>query len=406
MPRLTFSNLVEIYRSTIFDTDGGGGLLTISNERIKGYLEAIEADQHLYDDVQISVNNVEEIRVGATVRVNIGSPKLSLGLLLRNADTLFRSPHAAIREPPHYYLIEEEYSKDDQPAPIAIERYRGLLYVIEILREAASYVDEVKHELVYLSPEKCIIPIRFGHEDLDYELVNASQRLGEIFEGSIHRKEKLELLGIAIHDISAGLRPNERFAFLIKNLNHICDEVSKGYSLFASSFSYSKIRNEIETARHDYISKIHKTISEIQGQLLGIPVATIVVTSQLRPASGCSAALWTNAAVLLGAWIFVALLFLATFNQKHTLNALHEEVQGQQSRLAKEYAAISPEFSGVFVKLLGRIRWHRRALNTVIIAAGLGAILTTVAFFYISDENPVSCLAQSFSSTSSSSQDD
>lgn len=121
-----------------------------------------------------------------------------------------------------------------------------------------------------------------------------------------------------------------RFGHLLRNLDLVSDEFEKGYRLFVSRFSYSKIRDDVETARIDFVGKIHKTIVDTQGQLLGIPVATIVVASQLKRSHNCDVAFWTNLAVLLGAWVFIALLAIAIVNQWHTLNVLKTEIGRQQ----------------------------------------------------------------------------
>jgi hypothetical protein len=179
---------------------------------------------------------------------------------------------------------------------------------------------------------------------------------------------------------------------LISHLDQLCDEVEKGYRLFVSSFSYSKIRKEIETARLEYIGKIHKTLVDIQGQLLGIPVATIVVASQLKTPERCGLAFWTNAGVMLGAWIFVGLLWLAIRNQQHTLTAIEKEINGQNSRLERDYAAVRDDFVAIFDDLGGRITWHRRVLWFVLVLALSGAAGATYAWLRLTPSAYTACL--------------
>ena len=100
---------------------------------------------------------------------------------------------------------------------------------------------------------------------------------------------------------------------------------SDGYNLFASSFSYDKIRDEVETAKVEYTGKIHKVFSDIQNQVLGIPIASIVVATQMKDAGAKTATtyeVYVNSAVLLGCWIFVLLTGLLIWNQQHTLKVL------------------------------------------------------------------------------------
>jgi hypothetical protein len=132
-----------------------------------------------------------------------------------------------------------------------------------------------------------------------------------------------------------------------------------------------------EDARIDYTQKIHKTIVDIQNQLLGIPVATIVVASQLKAPTDCGPELWTNFAVLAGAWIFVVLLLIAIANQWLTLDVIGDEIDRQQTRLREEFAAVSDDFADTFAKLKGRITWHRWVLGVVALIGIAGGIVAT-----------------------------
>jgi hypothetical protein len=389
--KIAFSDLVQIYRNTRFDGNGEG-VLTVVNEEIVATLRAIEADERLYDEVQLSLINPESVDVGSQVRINVASPKLSLGILASDFDSLFSSPGAAFKEPDNYYVIGENYARGDQPIPTVLARYRALLSVIAILRDAASYADDVQREIVFIGTEKVTVPIAFNSSDLHCEIDEQANRFLKIFKDPLHVNEKIQLLAATVIAFVAGQRTKQRLVYLIANLDRVCDEVEKGYRLFASSFSYSKIKNQVEAARLEYVNKIHKTIVDIQGQLLGIPIATIIVASQLKPSFGCDIAFWTNSAVLLGAWIFVGLLLLAVINQWHTLSALWDDVNGQQDRLTNDYAAISDEFINVFVGLQKRIKWHRKVLFGVMFCAVAGVTLATFAYFMLSADCSWVCI--------------
>lgn len=165
-----------------------------------------------------------------------------------------------------------------------------------------------------------------------------------------------------------------------------------GNKLFVSSFSYSKIRSELETARLDYIGKINKTFVDIQGQLLGIPVATVIVGSQLKVASTCGVELWRNAAVMAGAWSFLILLAFAVVNQWITLSAVRGEIDRQQKKLQGEYAAISDRFIKIFKGLQARLCWQRFALVVVFGLAFVGAVFASYAFGQLARVNVWACL--------------
>ncbi|GAA0455220.1 hypothetical protein [Sphingomonas molluscorum] len=391
MAEIGFADLVEVYRNTRF-TGAGEGILTIADEHVAGTIRTIEADEDLYDLTQISLVDPADPVVGTSVSINVAAPSHRLGVLAQDFDRLFLAPGAAFEEPLAYYVIDAGFARGDASPPGDLVRYRVLLGVIAVLRNAATYVGELQRELVFIGNEKIEVPIAFTTSDLPAFLIEQAERLRRIFDDPLHADEKTGLLADAVIEIAAGQRRQARFTHLITNLDRICDEVERGYRLFVSSFSYSKIRKEIETAKLEYIGKIHKTIVDIQGQLLGIPVATIVVASQLKRSEHCDAVFWTNSAVLLGAWIFVVLLGIAIKNQWHTLAVIGTEIDGQRERLSSDHAAVRDDFIDVFDDLEHRIGWHRKALIVVSVAALVGAILATMAFLLLTARGSAVCL--------------
>jgi hypothetical protein len=393
MPEVVFVDLVEIYRNTRFG-DAGDGTLTVASARIAAVLAQAEDDASLYDRIQIASIGDSTPALGDVVRITVGSPSPSLGLLLPDFDSLFKAPGAAFVEPDPYYVVDAAYASGDQPPPDELTRYRAALDVVAVMREAAAYVDEGRRELVFLGAEKVLVPIRFDVADLSGDLATQASLIRQLFNDPLHGAEKAALLSTAVIELVGSQRPAARFAYLLRNVDRIRGEVEKGYRLFASSFSYSKIRDDVETARIDFIGKIHKTIVDIQGQLLGIPVATIVVASQLKAAPDCGSPFWTNAAVVLGAWIFVALLGIAVHNQRRTLDILGVEIVRQEKRLRDDYAAVSDQFEDQFDDLTGRVRWHRHALDIIVVIAALGVALATFTFLHLTARGSIVCLTQ------------
>ena len=73
MPDVSFADLIALYRHTRFDGNGGGALY-VASEEIASTLRAVESDEDLYDQVQISLVEAAEFAVGQEVRINIASP--------------------------------------------------------------------------------------------------------------------------------------------------------------------------------------------------------------------------------------------------------------------------------------------------------------------------------------------
>ncbi|WP_183948006.1 hypothetical protein [Sphingomonas desiccabilis] len=112
----------------------------------------------------------------------------------------------------------------------------------------------------------------------------------------LHIAERLKMLQATDRMVGI-MRTDMRPDYLIRDLKRLADEVGKRYRLFTSSFSYLKIRNDVETARLDFVGKIQKSSVVIRGQLLGIPVSTIVIGSQQRKVTGCDVTFWPDLGV-------------------------------------------------------------------------------------------------------------
>lgn len=384
MDNLSFEQLLKIYRLVDID-DAHEGNLLLENEDLVATLKFLISVQN-YSAAQITLLDAEDsdLQVGRSVRLQVGPPKTSLGLLVKDFDALLKTDGALLREPPRYFLIDEKISSDDRPANQIQVRYRQFIGVMKLIAEAASYVDETRRELVFITDTKVVIPLRLSGRDIDELDVAMTTKLVGLFSDIIHREQKLAILSQSLIKLVSSQGAPARLAFTFRNLDAIVDEVANGYRLFASSFSYAKVRGEMEAARVDLIGKIHKTIVDIQGQLLGIPVATIVVAAQLKEAPDCGLPFWGNTAVIFGAWVFIALLTVAIVNQYLTLKVIAEDVARQQSKLKNEYAALGGAITKAFDGLDGRIKYHKTALAIIGSVAVASALVATISYVHLS----------------------
>jgi hypothetical protein len=393
MSKLTFNHLVDLYVHTRFAPNGRSGQLYIASDTILQTLKTIESNDEAHAASGISFSdNADKLILRREIEVGIASPKLSLGVLASNLDNLLNFPEARITEPSAYFIIEGKFHKGKPHTPKIISNYRVVLSIVGLIAESAAFLDKMRQEVVFIRDKKFVIPINYSSTELERINVAAAVRLQGYFEETTHREQKLEILADAIAQFCDPQPVDRRFAFLIENLDSLADAVRDGYKLFASSFSYSKIRSELENAKIDYIGKIHKTFSDIQGQLLGIPVATVIVASQLKVVSKCGLDLWANSALLFGAWVFVGLLGVAIINQWITLDSIALEIGRQKTKLKDDYAAIGDRFTEIFNALDTRIFWHRIVLGGIAFVAALGAASTTLAFNQFVEVEALSCI--------------
>lgn len=379
MNKPTWQDLLLCYDNVDFLGEGKG-FLTIATSEILKTIQLVDADETAAGDVNFyATGDISQASIGDKIEVHIGAPKLSIGILAKDFDDLLKGPRGFIEFPPRFYVVEGRLSNRDTSATM-LRRYQTIVLFVRLLAEAATFLDREEQKLFYFKDGKVELPVWHNSAVLTKADTAAIKRLLLQFEDQLHRKQKLDLLGDAVARLVKSQTEETRFPYLILNIDQLVTSIEADYRLFVSSFSYDKIRTDIENASLDFVTRIHKTFVDIQGQLLGVPIATIVVASQFKSAITCGVEAWTNLAVLAGAWIFVIFLSVSIVNQLFTLNAIMSEVKRQRARLEGDFAAISDKFVGSFTSLVSRIRWYRFLFLVIGVIGIGGAVFATLAF--------------------------
>lgn len=385
-------DLLEVYLHSRWE-NATNGEIDIKNESIFETLALIESSEKAYDAADIAPAVAPGgIAVGKVVRARIGYPQLRLGVLAESWDGLLATPKNRVEEPPNYFVKADRAHSGMAPATEPVTRYRAILQFIELLGRAALFTDAHHGKLVYFGEGRVEVPVRYAAKDFRKVEVDHVIALAAALDGQVHREQRLGILGEAVTALVAGQAEAGRFLYLLQNVDELTKRVIEGYKLFASSFSYSKIRGEIEKAQAEYVGRVHKTFSDIQGQLLGLPVSAIVVATQLKAATVCGQEAIANFAILCGAWLFVALLVASCGNQWFTLDSIAREIKDQKNKLNSEFSEVRYLFVGSFDAIETRIGWHRFVLVAICLVALGGAWFTWRGYRIATIPNAWQCL--------------
>lgn len=380
-----FEDLVLVVRNITNRNSLAGvlsGDLHVDTPELLATLQACESDQ---DNTALTLLNpgaITSVIVGGDVHVEIGTPRPGFGLLPVNLDGLLRYQSAHVKEPARYLLLDTNYHKDDLALPgHIVTSYRAVLGFVAMLKSCAAFLDEQEEVLIFVKEGKFEVPVTFVENDLRSLNLETIVALSNAIPKDMHAEQCASIMAEAVYEISAMLPSPKRFTSLLEHAQDLKDRFEKGYKLFAAGFSYEKIRDEIEAARVEYSGKIHKVFSDIQNQLLGIPVATIIVATQMKVSTSIDSNFWISVSVLIGSFVFMLLMHFLLRNQRHTLEVIGVEIKRQKSKLEKEHAAISENFIGTFQSLDERYKTQRLVLCVIDVVVAAGFLLS-VFFFY------------------------
>lgn len=391
--RLQFHHLQSIYAASAFDTDRGEATLVVRDATVVEALAIALQDAYIEDSgLTLLAGDPLAPLLGQVFKFSVGPPRLGLGLYAPSFDAFLLDRRARTQEPVRCHIVVSEDSDLDDVQ----SRYREVLRLVALLADAAVYLDREQAELVFVDKGRVVVPVDYTRGDLERLDLN---RLGALLDSctpDLHRTQKLAILAEAVVNMLAPVPLPLRFSHLLRELGTLEERFVLGYRLFASNFSYEKVRSEIEESRIRFSSKIHEALSGIQNQLLAIPVATIIVATQMRATTMIDAVWWTNTAVLVGCWVFVFLVNLLIRNQTQTLSVLDKEIERQELTMQKQYAGVKSMFDDVFSSLRKRSMSQHRVLRWINVVLFAGLVLAHVV--YVALTEPVHHLLVSLTS--------
>lgn len=376
-------HIVRIYR-TIRDAEQVDGVteayIDVPDDSMRSFLVQADDDARS-DELGLAIlSEPGEIQVGTAVHVRLFHPK---SVPVYRSLAAFLGNGARLLEPiGTFYVIEEDWFSGDPEPPPEGKNLNSLHRALTQLCDSATLVDKEKTRLLFADSAGLVdLPINISTTDLNFVTPEGADDFVAFCSDSLHRQHRLQAVAKVVIRQTRGISADKRLHHFFRNLNSILADAKSQHAVFLSAFSYEKVRDEVEALKVEYTSKIHKVLSDIQGQLLGIPAATVVVATQMKQANVMGAAFITNAAVLLGAFIFAIFLILILKNQKHTLEVIETEIARQKRQLKSEILEVARGFDTTFQILERRINHQRFILWTVAVVVGVGLLLSCVAFW-------------------------
>lgn len=291
-------------------------------------------------------------------------------------DDLLNAAARRITAPTRFYLADSDslYGGDEARLPPVGQYYLAATNLFALIGKASDHqggVGDAK-TLVFLHKEKIEITPQYGAADL-HELKNLKAFEADFIATETHLEQKRTILKTVLFDMFSG-KKKLPFAELLRRFDEFIEKVQASYQLYVAEFSFQKIKAEVEKEKLDAMVKLNKVFSDVQSQLLAVPVALVLVGGQMEDKGA-----WTSKNVLiwLGALVFAILMDLLIRNQRHTLKAVNQEIDQQRQQIESKYQAISDRFSEIYQEIEGRHKHQGRLITVVDMLVAVSLAVTT-----------------------------
>jgi len=288
-----------------------------------------------------------------------------------------------IKPPERFYLadIDRLCRAGDADLPAEVRNYLAATKLYDLLWKVADHHGGAGEEktLVFLNRGKIEITPAYGVADLR-GLPNLDDFEEAFIESDIHREQKQTVVKTVLLELFSG---KSRFPFseVLARFEDFVEKVRSSYQLYVAEFSFQKVKAEVEKEKLDAMLKLNKVFSDIQNQLLAVPVALVLVGGQMEDKGA-----WTSKNVLiwLGALVFSILMDLLIRNQRHTLKAVKDEIEQQQEQIKTKYQSIADRFAVIYEEIDARHVHQKRLLRVVDLLVAAALAVTTVLLLWFS----------------------
>jgi len=317
--------------------------------------------------------------IGLYIEVQAQPPRYQSGFFAKSVDELLAQADFSYKTPESFYLVDKDelYPDSEELPSDLVQGYLHTIRLIHLLRTVADHEDVStgKMRLVLLLKEKIEIIVGYERNALRImpELVELESLLGE----QMHQEQRRTIFKKLLLEELKQIDVADRFRKIIERLPELFRRFIDNYQLYVSEFSFDKVFRDVSDKRLECILKLNKNFSEMQNQLLAVPIATLLACSQMGPSNGNI----RNGLVLFVTVIFSCFMSMLLRNQRASLDAIKQEIDHQKDSLKREHAALNSKFDEIYSDIDRRYEKHKCLLHLVDLAVAITLVLLPAILF-------------------------
>lgn len=297
-----------------------------------------------------------------------------------SVDELLATSERRINPPERFYVAELSYLYEKQTdLPTVLKSHINAALLFRLLHSVADHCNASDNTLVFWEKGKIVLTSDYSADELKNTIQIADLKT-DFFESTIHSKQKHTIIRMALLEEFSG-KANVRLGDLIKRYKEFFERITSSYQLYVAEFSFEKIKAEIEKEKLEFTTKLNKVFSDIQNQLLAIPIAVVLVGGQMEYL--CA---WTlkNSLIWAGSFFFSILMNLLIRNQRNTLSAIHHEIDQQWQQIRGKHSSVADRFSASYGQLELRHLHQERLIRIISAMVAFSFAVASGLYIYAS----------------------
>lgn len=330
----------------------------------------------------LDANQMSGLHEAGSRKIEFKLPSSHNGFFALSLAELIENPERRRQVLNRFYLADIDFSFPATEIPAVVAQYVACAKFFTLLSKLADYQHNngSDHVLVILQTKKIEITSSYSVSDLT-ELNGLEGFASEFIETKTHSSQKAAIIKMAIAEMVDKAAQPVPLSFLLSRFQFFVDKVRRGYDLYVSEFSFEKIRRAVEKEKFEFLVKLGKTFSDIQNQLLAVPVALILAGGQMKYENQ-----WTLTNLLIWSGCFVFSVFMAMLirNQRNSLDSVREEINQQWRQIKLEHSAVAEQFQDAYDFLLRRHQQQSTLIFIVEVIVSFALLAATCLLIWAS----------------------
>lgn len=300
----------------------------------------------------------------------------------RSLSDLLAYPSNLIKVPSRFTILDLAYTHgNDAECPPSVMQYLSVVRLCSLLTKSADHNSNGGTALYFIKSHDAKVELRLQYQAGALLPLPALDAFAADFVDSTHHQDqKRNIVRNALLETFKGSR-TITVDDLLPKFDALIESIRNAYSMYVAEFSFEKVRAQVEKDNLDSTLKLNKTLSDIQNQLLAVPVAMILVGGQMSPESGLAV---KNLVIWIGSLIFAWIMGLLITNQSNAIEAIDEEVRLRKATINAQPDDIAGKFKKGFSGLEKRVCEQTKTLGILEVGIAISIVFSTLLLIWFS----------------------
>lgn len=300
----------------------------------------------------------------------------------RSLSDMLAYPSNLTKVPSRFTILDLTYTHGNgAECPPSVMQYLSTVRLCSLLKKSADHTSNGGNALFFIKSHDAKVELRLQYQaDALLSLPALDAFAADFVESTHHQDQKRNIVRNALLETFKGSR-TINVDDLLPKFNALIESIRSAYSMYVAEFSFEKVRAQVEKDNLDSTLKLNKTLSDIQNQLLAVPVAMILVGGQMTPESGLAV---KNFVIWIGSLIFAWIMGLLITNQANAIEAIAEEVRLRKATIDAQPDAIAGKFKKGFSGLEKRAGEQTKTLGLLEVGIAISIVFSTVLLIWFS----------------------